>query len=51
MELAEQLVELAELLTELLAELKAWVEIRQLEELKVFDSLRLSMVLLVAVRY
>ena len=32
-------------------ELVAWVEIRQLEELEVFDSLRLSVVLLVAVCY
>ena len=56
MELAEQLVELAEvftevltevtveLITELIAELKAQVEIRQLKELKVFNSLRLSIV-------
>ena len=32
-------------------ELEARVEIWQLKELKVFDSLRLSMVLLMAVRY
>ena len=32
-------------------ELEAWVEIRQPEELEVFDSLRLSVVLLVTVRY
>ena len=32
-------------------ELEAWVEIRQPEELEVFNSLRLSVVLLVAVRY
>ena len=31
-------------LAELLAELEAWVEIRQLEELEVFNSLRLSVV-------
>ena len=40
-----------ELVAELVAELEAQVEIRQLEELEVFDSLRLSVVLLVAVRY
>ena len=39
----------AEILAELIAELKAWAEIRQpeelkTEELKVFNSLRLSMV-------
>ena len=32
-------------------ELKAQVEIRQLKELEVFDSLRLSVVLLMAVHY
>ena len=32
-------------------ELEAQVKIRQPEELKVFDSLRLSIVLLVTVRY
>ena len=32
-------------------ELVVRVEIRQLEELEVFDSLRLSVVLLVAIRY
>ena len=38
--------------TELIqTELVAQVEIRQLKELKVFDSLRLSVVLLMAVRY
>jgi len=41
----------AELDAELVAELEVWVEIRQPEELEVFDSLRLSIVLLVAVRY
>ena len=41
----------AEVFAELVAELEARVEIRQLEELEVFDSLRLSVVLLVAVRY
>ena len=40
-----------ELVAELLVELEAWVEIRQLKELKVFDSLRLSIVLLMVVRY
>ena len=65
MELAEQLVESAEVLADVAAdvaadviadvanrtELEARVEIRQLKEFKVFNSLRLSMVLLVAVRY
>ena len=32
-------------------ELEAWVEIQQPEELEVFNSLRLSIVLLVAVCY
>ena len=32
-------------------ELKAWVKIQQPKELKVFNSLRLSVVLLIAVRY
>ena len=40
-----------ELVAELVAELEVQVEIRQLEELEVFNSLRLSVVLLVAVRY
>jgi len=31
-------------------ELKAWVEIRQPKELEVFNSLRLSIVLLIVVR-
>ena len=31
-------------------ELEAWVEVQQPEELEVFNSLKLSMVLLVAVR-
>ena len=45
MELAELLVELfVELAAELVVELEARVEIRQLKELKVFDSLRLSIV-------
>jgi len=48
-EVASELV--AELDAELVAELEARVEIRQPEELEVFDSLRLSIVLLVAVRY
>ena len=53
MEVASELVaELnAELDTELVTELKARVKIRQPKELKVFNSLRLSVVLLVAVRY
>ena len=51
-------MELAELFMELLAELKAWakirqlkvqVEIQQLEELKVFNSLKLSVVVLTEV--
>ena len=48
---------LAKVLTEVLVkivggvELKARVEIRQPEELEVFNSLRLSVVLLMAVRY
>ena len=49
MEVALELV--AKLNAELIAELEARVEIRQPEELKAFDSLRLSIVLLVAVRY
>ena len=50
-------MELAEVLADAAAdvagrtELEARVEIRQPEELEVFDSLRLSVVLLVAVRY
>ena len=69
MELAEQLVELAEVFADAAAdvaadvaadfatdvagrtELKAQVKIRQPEELEVFNSLRLSMVLLLAVYY
>ena len=39
-----------ELVAELVAELEARAEIRQPEELEVFDSLRLSIVLLLAVR-
>ena len=35
-------MELAEVFAELVAELKARVEIQQLKELKAFDSLRLS---------
>ena len=42
-------MELAELLVELLVELEAWAEIRQLEELEVFDGLRLSIVVLAEV--
>ena len=58
--LAEVLVELAvellaelvaELITELIAELEARAKIRQLKKLKVFNSLRLSVVLLIAIRY
>ena len=63
MELAEQLVELAEVFADTAAdvtadvaadvagrtELEARVEIWQPEELKVFNSLRLSMVLLLAI--
>ena len=37
-------MKLAELFTEFLAELKVWVKIRRLKELKVFNSLRLSVV-------
>ena len=40
-----------ELFAKLLAELKARVKVRQLKALKVFSSLRLSIVLLVAVHY
>ena len=32
-------------------ELEAWVEIRQLKEFEVFNSLRLSIVLLIAIYY
>jgi len=32
-------------------ELKVWVEIRQPKELEVFNSLRLSVMLLIAIRY
>ena len=46
-----ELVETELVGTELVAELEARAEIRQLEELKVFNSLRLSMVLLMAVYY
>ena len=42
---------LAEVLTEVIAEVKARVKIRQPEELEVFNSLRLSIVLLIAVHY
>ena len=52
--LTEVLAELAAELvrTELVrTELEAWFEIRQPKELKVFDSLRLSVVLLMAIRY
>ena len=53
MELAEQLVELTELfaelftelLAELLAELKVRVKLQHSRELKVFNSLRLSVVI------
>ena len=53
MELAEQLVELAEVFADTAnrTELKVRVKIRQPKELKVFNSLRLSIVLLLAVRY
>ena len=40
-----------ELIAKLITELKAQVKIRQLKELKVFNSLRLSIVLLIAVCY
>ena len=40
-----------ELVAELVAELKAQVKIQQLKELEVFNSLRLSMVLLITVCY
>jgi hypothetical protein len=40
-----------EVTSELIAELKAWVKIRQPRELKVFNSLRLSVVLLIAIYY
>ena len=40
-----------ELVAELITELKVQVKIRQLKELKVFNSLRLSVVLLIAIRY
>ena len=53
MELAEQLVELAEVFAEVLALTASGTElvIRQPKELKVFNSLRLSIVLLLAIRY
>ena len=62
MELAEQLVELAEVFTDAAIDiasrtkLEAQVEIRQpkelkAEELKVFNSLKLSIVLLIAIHY
>ena len=58
MELAEVLADVAaDVAADVIAdvanrtELKAWVEIRQLKEFKVFNSLRLSIVLLIAVRY
>ena len=44
-------MELAEVFTELVAELKARVKIQQLKELKAFNSLRLSIVLLIAIHY
>ena len=57
MELAEQLVKLAELLTELkaqgkiqqLKELKVQIKIQQLKELKVFNTLKLSIEALIEV--
>ena len=61
MKLAEQLVEMVELFADVFAdvaadiasrtELEAWVKIQQLEELEVFNSLRLSIILLLAVYY
>ena len=46
-------MELAEVFAEVINKtvLKAQVEIRQLKEFKVFNSLRLSVVLLIAIRY
>ena len=50
MELAKLFTELfVELLAELLVELKAWVELRHPKELEVFNSLRLSVVVLIEV--
>ena len=62
MELAEVLIDVtADIATDVAAdvamdvtnriELKAWVKIRQLKEFKVFNSLRLSVVLLIAICY
>ena len=61
MELAEVLIITMETLTELIAELitefisrtelEVWVKIQQLKELKVFNSLRLSIVVLLAIYY
>ena len=42
---------LVKTIIEVLAKLEAWVKIQQLEELEVFDSLRLSVVLLVTVHW
>ena len=42
---------LVDILAEILVKLETWVEIWQPEELKVFNSLRLSIVLLLAVCY
>jgi len=42
---------ITEIAAELVAELRAQVKIRQPKELKVFNSLRLSVVLLMAIRY
>ena len=41
----------AELIAKLVAELEARAEIRQPKKLKVFNSLRLSIVLLLAIHY
>jgi hypothetical protein len=50
-EIAAAAVVAAEAVIEVVAELKARVKIRQLEEPEVFNSLRLSIVLLTAIRY
>ena len=42
---------IAELITELIAKLKTQAKIRQLEKLKVFNSLKLSIVLLITISY
>jgi hypothetical protein len=50
-EIAAEVVVAVEVASELVAELKAQVKIRQPKELKVFNSLRLSIVLLIAIHY